>query len=1032
MDRNFREIRKYKAQIKWTAVAVILLSMILGVSAFQKALEIPTQYSFDQFKPKQHPARIMDRKMIQTFKLSETSPFGLLLELKNKSLWTDSENLKHLSNITKNVESMDGVSKVVSLTNFQSVQVTDENFSVEPVSRLIQLRKSSDWIYKDRFLSPNLITRNGKKTLLFVVFKKGLSVSRQSAMMNDFKVAATTGHTQIKASLGGAGAVNTQMAKLLTDEVILFLVLSLVGAVVLLTLVFQGWQAVFISLFIGVVGNLVALGMMSLFGQAFTIFSTTLPILVTITVVAVTTHSLIQLDPSRWPTARGFKLYRYQLKAYRKLIRSHALTAITTSIGFATLIFVDIPVIRDYGISVSSGVLIACAVALALFPALLFFVQVPSVRKSPITSRQISTWIVTYKKQVFLTLSGAVVLMLGLGQDLQWTGKLFNDLPKNHSARTTTDFIGNEMGGLIALEVGVHTPKGESPLWDQPENINKLESLENKWVATPGIGSLAALPDFLKPTSPQRQLPQSKKALAETYFLYGMSYDNPLKKFLTSNHRSTRIGIRLKDVPANQSIELVDMVKRDIKEAFPGVTVDVGGNGALAHTLSNEVSQSLMYGFFQAMVLILLLLACVFRSIKWALVAALPNMVPPIFLLAALSLLGIPIKPGVALIFAISLGIAFDNTVYVLGRLKEMLKQGNCVHRLPIKQLLTEEMSPCFVSSAALMAGFSVFLFSSFEVNQIFGALMLISLIAGLLGDLVLLPATLCLFPMILRSPDFAGNILKGRNDSFNHLKDLISMSRPAASVFLPLLLILQPLATSDAKTHTAKSILSDLRKNSAPPNESLKLNMKIKDTEGDVKERLIVIKRKNGRKAKKTFVRLLSPNNLKGLSILSINEPESENQWLYLPSSQRTRRILGSNKKSRFLDSDLSYEDLQMETYRNFNNTLLKITGKKEKIAVIQSTLRPGKESSYTKIKTWISVKFNRVVKTEYYGESGKLVKVMKFSKYKRYKKRYWRAKAISVEDMVEKRSTLLTLKSVSFKKLKGESFTLSALEDD
>ncbi len=48
------------------------------------------------------------------------------------------------------------------------------------------------------------------------------------------------------------------------------------------------------------------------------------------------------------------------------------------------------------------------------------------------------------------------------------------------------------------------------------------------------------------------------------------------------------------------------------------------------------------------------------------------------------------------------------------------------------------------------MMGFSVFLFSYFELNRTFGACMLVSLVAGLLGDLVFLPAMLKAAPALL------------------------------------------------------------------------------------------------------------------------------------------------------------------------------------------------------------------------------------------------------------------------------------------
>jgi uncharacterized protein len=119
-------------------------------------------------------------------------------------------------------------------------------------------------------------------------------------------------------------------------------------------------------------------------------------------------------------------------------------------------------------------------------------------------------------------------------------------------------------------------------------------------------------------------------------------------------------------------------------------------------------------------------------------------------LLGFLALFQVPIKPGIAIIFSISLGLAFCNTVYVLERLKYILKTSSRKLSLPIYALMKKETMPCLVSSLSLFGGFSIFLFSVFPMNKLFGVFMLASIAAGLLGDLVWLPAMLKRFPWLL------------------------------------------------------------------------------------------------------------------------------------------------------------------------------------------------------------------------------------------------------------------------------------------
>jgi predicted RND superfamily exporter protein len=169
--------------------------------------------------------------------------------------------------------------------------------------------------------------------------------------------------------------------------------------------------------------------------------------------------------------------------------------------------------------------------------------------------------------------------------------------------------------------------------------------------------------------------------------------------------------------------------------------------GAVVHLIHNEISHDLIFGFWQALILIVILLMLIFRSLRWALVAAVPNLILPVLLLGYLAMTHTPIKPGVAIIFSIALGLAFTNTVYALNRMRELMKPGR---RLPVARTFYLEGNPCLVATLVVMMGFSVFMFSYFELNRTFGTCMIVSILAGLLGDLAVLPAMLRAWPWLL------------------------------------------------------------------------------------------------------------------------------------------------------------------------------------------------------------------------------------------------------------------------------------------
>jgi preprotein translocase subunit SecF len=554
--------------------------------------------------------------------------------------------------------------------------------------------------------------------------------------------------------------------------------------------------------------------------------------------------------------------------------------------------------------------------------------------------------------------------------------------------------------------------------WKQPANIAALKKLSNEWRHTKNIGSVLTLADFLATGKNKNQLPRTRKSIAELQFLYSMSGESPLKQFLSNDEKWTRISVRLPDLPADQNRRLIATMQSQIKAQFPQMEVRASGLAATVPVVNADLSGELMWGFFESLFWIVLILALAFRSLRWALVAVVPNLVPPVLLLGFLALFQIPIKPGIAIIFSISLGLAFCNTVYVLERLKHILKSKAKRRSLPIYTLMKKETMPCLVSSLSLFAGFAIFLFSVFPVNKMFGVFMLISIGAGLLGDLVWLPVLLRRFPWLL--------LENGEGMLTNRFSLKWQTAAKAAPYVLLVVLGLMAFRSSYA-AEDIQSILKQVEAHSAPPNERVNLRMTIEEADGSKKVRELSILRKNEGGAR-ALIRLQKPSDLKGLALLTMSKGGNEEQYLYLPSDKKSRRILGSNKKGKFLDSEIAYEDLALSTYKEFANRVMKDDGH---IIQIESKAKPGSESSYGRILTWISKPDYRVERVDYFDKNNKLLKRAVFKKYEKLESKFWRARDVHVQNVQTNRKTELSVLQVSLKKIDDDEVSLSALEE-
>ena len=88
---------------------------------------------------------------------------------------------------------------------------------------------------------------------------------------------------------------------------------------------------------------------------------------------------------------------------------------------------------------------------------------------------------------------------------------------------------------------------------------------------------------------------------------------------------------------------------------------------------------------------------------------------------------------------------------------------------------------------------------------------------------------------------------------------------------------------------------------------------MTLFDAGGDSVERTFTrIVLEHAKDGDKSIIKFLKPAEIKGVAALTHENPgSSDDNWLYLPSNKRVRRISGANKTASFQGTEFTYEDL-------------------------------------------------------------------------------------------------------------------------
>jgi CRP-like cAMP-binding protein len=160
----------------------------------------------------------------------------------------------------------------------------------------------------------------------------------------------------------------------------------------------------------------------------------------------------------------------------------------------------------------------------------------------------------------------------------------------------------------------------------------------------------------------------------------------------------------------------------------------------------NKGAESLVSGQLQSLLLLIAviytIMSFLFTSMAAGLVSLVPNLVPLILNFGTMGLLGIPLNPGTALVAAIAMGIAIDDTSHLMLRYNDECRKNPDQERA-IHATVRAEATPVISTSIGLAAMFATLIFSSFENISQFGLLAAATMIYAMIADLLITPLML-------------------------------------------------------------------------------------------------------------------------------------------------------------------------------------------------------------------------------------------------------------------------------------------------
>ncbi len=188
-------------------------------------------------------------------------------------------------------------------------------------------------------------------------------------------------------------------------------------------------------------------------------------------------------------------------------------------------------------------------------------------------------------------------------------------------------------------------------------------------------------------------------------------------------------------------------------------------------------------------------------------------------------------------------------------------------------------------------------------------------------------------------------------------------------------------------------------------------IRMTLINTSGEKIKRIMASKRfETPTDGDLSVIHFLKPNDVKDTGLLTHeHKTRSDDQWLYLPSRKRIKRISSDNKSGSFMGSEFSYEDLgsnEVEKYRYKYLRDEKLNG----VACFVVERYPVERSSgYSKIVSWVRKDNHQNFRFDFYDRKRELLKTLYYKKLKKFKGKYWRALRLEMENVQTGKSTTI-----------------------
>ena len=738
----------------------IVLIVVLGITVFfflQMKEKSRMETNLDEYMPKDHPAFIYSDKMEALFDIKD----GIIIALQNKNGVFNTATLDTLKQLTKRFQKMPEIDKndVTSLYTADNIVGTEDGMDVKRFYKRVpkspeKLEELKKKVESNEMIFGRLVSAD--ETVTVIIAQIGDSVFTQEFYNRILATTKASETEDISIYVAGRPIVEGTLALLGPEDMKRMVPIVIVVIMLVLFFMLRSFKSMLITMLVVFISTIWVFGLMAWTGIPIYSVSTMIPVMLIAIGVAYGIHlySHLHMYLEEHPDADKKEAMEDMIHFMWKPVM---MTAVTTAIGFLSLLTSQVFPIKYFGLFTAFGVMVAFLLSLIFIPAMVMIFGLPKVRsrkhddekvKQDGLAARFARGVIRYR-YISIIATAVIVILSIIGMQKIWINSSFLDKFEKTSAIVQTDhFINKYFGGTTTLNL-ILDAEGRKDAFKEPAVLKLVDKMQDKVETDLAVvGNSFSLADYIDRMNKVMNadsekydcIPDNQNLIAQYLLLYEMSGDpENLNRVVNYDYDKLNVTFQLKSDNSkdiNATIAAIEEFKKDFTQH--DITMNYAGSGYKGLVFADLILEGQIKSIIISLIIVIILLSLMFRNVWIGLIGSVPIIITALISFGVMGFLNIPLNTTTALLSSIAIGIGIDYAVHFLEQYR--LNAALTGDKIKTAEKTMAHSGRAIIFNAiAVIAGFLVLLFSVFPPNRELGALVSLNMFTSFVGTLTIL-----------------------------------------------------------------------------------------------------------------------------------------------------------------------------------------------------------------------------------------------------------------------------------------------------